>query len=345
MGKPLCFVIMPYGGDDGEKRKRYLAVFKTIIKPAAEAAGYHAKRSDIDAQPGDVVKDIIKDLARATVVVADLSGWVPNVFYELGIRHVLRKSGTILVFERGSRIPFDLAHVRAVEYGTDFVDVEEYVRQIRDAILRISPAQPDNPVHDTLPQLPPDLVGHVAGTVALRHGPHTQILERILFTHGGRLDENGWKMDKKWCAKLDFHVVYDPEGRVGSQVTASGRYALDYEFTDESANARHVRFVVRPPAGEFYLYVEVSVRSGANRGKPFYIAVKTGNGQPYPFGHGRTQWVFPLAPQPIGAGWLVFDVDLDRCFRVIGPKQGIAIEAMNGVRIQGNLAISLVECW
>ena len=42
------------------------------------------------------------------MVVADLTSMNPNVFYELGIRHVFFKNGTVLIMNRGETIPLTM---------------------------------------------------------------------------------------------------------------------------------------------------------------------------------------------------------------------------------------------
>ncbi|HSD27634.1 MAG TPA: TRAFs-binding domain-containing protein [Vicinamibacteria bacterium] len=50
-------------------------------------------------------------------MVADLTTANANVFYELGLRHAVRAWSTVLVFaEGGSRLPFDVAPLRALPY-------------------------------------------------------------------------------------------------------------------------------------------------------------------------------------------------------------------------------------
>jgi hypothetical protein len=53
---------------------------------------------------------------RASFIVADLSDRNPNVFYELGLAHVVGKP-VILAAERGEDIPFDLKGIRTIIYG------------------------------------------------------------------------------------------------------------------------------------------------------------------------------------------------------------------------------------
>ncbi|SHN48251.1 hypothetical protein [Cryptosporangium aurantiacum] len=155
-----CFIIMPFGGsgeDDDETRRHYLGVYQSILKPAAENAGYVVKRADTSAMPGNITKDIIKDLAESDLVIADLTGGNANVFFELGIRHVLHRSGTVHVVDAKSEIPFDVQQYRVVKYSPHLADIPGVTAQIVDAIRkRENAAQSDNPVHDTLDDLPAD---------------------------------------------------------------------------------------------------------------------------------------------------------------------------------------------
>jgi tetratricopeptide (TPR) repeat protein len=166
--RKTCFVIMPYGGSDEAARKRYTGIFKTIITPAAEAAGYKAKRSDIENSPGNITHDIINDLASADMVIADLTSANPNVFFELGIRHAFRKSGTVHIIDVTHEIPFDIKNYRAIEYSTELADIPLAIEQIADAIRKRegSPEKSDNPVHDAITDLPMNI--RSAGDSALK---------------------------------------------------------------------------------------------------------------------------------------------------------------------------------
>lgn len=157
---PSCFVIMPYGGDEEAKRNHYLGVYQGILLRAAIEAGFkpeEVKRSDIHGTLGNIPKEIVQDLVTADIVIADLSEGNANVFWELGVRHVLRKGGTVSVINANDRIPFDLAAYRVVKYDTsNFLRVQEVVTEIAKQIkARLANSDTsDNPVHDNFPQLP-----------------------------------------------------------------------------------------------------------------------------------------------------------------------------------------------
>jgi hypothetical protein len=54
-------------------------------------------------------------ISSAKVLVAELTSRNPNVFYELGLAHALRKP-VVLVSSREDDVPFDLQHIRVIYY-------------------------------------------------------------------------------------------------------------------------------------------------------------------------------------------------------------------------------------
>jgi hypothetical protein len=99
---------MPFGGwlDD---------YYETIYCPAIKAAGLEAHRADDLYRPSTIVNDIWAYTRRAKLLLADLTGKNPNVFYELGLAHALAKPA-ILVAESMDDIPFDLRALRIIVY-------------------------------------------------------------------------------------------------------------------------------------------------------------------------------------------------------------------------------------
>ena len=104
----ICFTIMPFGGwfDD---------YYDSVFRPAIKAAGLKPRRADDLYRPSTIVNDIWEITQKAKVILADLSGKNPNVFYELGLAHALAKPA-ILVTESMDDVPFDLRALRVIEY-------------------------------------------------------------------------------------------------------------------------------------------------------------------------------------------------------------------------------------
>ncbi len=102
-----CFVIMPFSTSKSCREEEWTDIFDTLIKPAVEEAGFNYQCKRSKALVGNIIEDILDELNRADIVIADLTDRNPNVFYELGVRHVLRES-TILIAQNIDDVPFDL---------------------------------------------------------------------------------------------------------------------------------------------------------------------------------------------------------------------------------------------
>lgn len=252
----MCFVIMPYGGNDEAARKRYTGVYKSIIAPAARAAGYKAKRSDIENSPGNITHDIINDLASADMVIADLTSANPNVFFELGIRHAFRKSGTVHIIDVNHEIPFDIKNYRAIEYSTELADISSAIDQISDAIRKRedSPEKSDNPVHDAISDLPMNILS--AGDPALKEQieklqGRTDVLEEKNKSLQARIYEldpsEGYKEDQSQIVDIDKLFDEADEVRLSTGENALLRLNTALEEGGEDAFIDKLREVIKSP--------------------------------------------------------------------------------------------------
>jgi hypothetical protein len=103
-----------------------------VIRPAATECGYSAIRADEIADAGLITSQIIQHIVEDPLVIADLTGHNPNVFYELAIRHAVRKP-FIQLIEVGETIPFDVGNLRTVD--VDHRDLDS-VEKCKAALIR-----------------------------------------------------------------------------------------------------------------------------------------------------------------------------------------------------------------
>ena len=149
----LCFVVMPFGAPGSEAFQRNRKVLDEFIRPTVSASGYEVRRADDIAEPGSITRDVIEWLHKADLVIADLTGHNANVFYELGVRHALRRSGTIPIVEAGGKIPFDLSTYRAIHYELSDGGLSKFRDEVSKHIASFENVpRSDNPVHDVLQQ-------------------------------------------------------------------------------------------------------------------------------------------------------------------------------------------------
>ena len=106
----------------------------------------------------DVMEDIWKGINEARIVIADVTGRNPNVFYELGIRHSISTGGTILIAHEGSEIPYDLSPQRIFFYNSGKESIESFkaalIKILQDHKVKhinyYNQELPDNPIRSFL---------------------------------------------------------------------------------------------------------------------------------------------------------------------------------------------------
>ncbi len=150
--KKICFVISPIGEDDSDTRKRSDQVLKHIITGAVEQLGYEVVRADKISEPGIITHQILQHIVDAPLVIADLTERNPNVFYELALRHAIRKP-LIQLIKKGELIPFDVAATRIIQFdlhNLDSVDAAkvEILAQVKS--LEAGKNDTDNPISVSL---------------------------------------------------------------------------------------------------------------------------------------------------------------------------------------------------
>lgn len=60
--------------------------------------------------------DVLSTFWEVEIVIADLTGRNPNVFYEVGLAHALLRK-TVLLTQNADDVPFDLQPIRYLMYG------------------------------------------------------------------------------------------------------------------------------------------------------------------------------------------------------------------------------------
>jgi hypothetical protein len=146
-----CFVIMPFSGTSKRHSQEYWTRFFTdFIKPSVENLGYECERSI--ARPRHIIRDILTQLAESDIVLAVLTDFNPNVWYELGVRHTL-KNGTIMIIEEGNKPPFDIQEYGFIQYQDSISARTDFEEQLRLFIRSIEKGdRTDSPVRNFLEQ-------------------------------------------------------------------------------------------------------------------------------------------------------------------------------------------------
>jgi O-acetyl-ADP-ribose deacetylase (regulator of RNase III) len=157
MGR-ICFVIMPYGQKEDADGQviDFDEIYQYIIKEAVDKLpGLACQRcDDIDA-PGWIHERMLRHIYEDPIAIVDTSTLNANVFYELGVRHALRRSTTVLIHRAGTTWPFNIAGLNSIEYDTTPRAVEEAKKKISAFIANAlnDPEHTDSLVYNALPDL------------------------------------------------------------------------------------------------------------------------------------------------------------------------------------------------
>ena len=127
----LVSIMMPFDA-------AYSGVYQAM-QAAAHEVGMRCQRADDIWEADTVIQDVVNLIGRAKIVVCDMTGPNPNVFYETGVAHTLGRD-VILIAQNAGDVPFDVGHIRHLRYlnngeGRTRLQ-EELVRRLRTLLGR-----------------------------------------------------------------------------------------------------------------------------------------------------------------------------------------------------------------
>ena len=128
--QPKCFIIMPFGITDLEN------FYTEFVLPVLHGCKLNCTRGDDIFGSNVIMEDVRSAIAAADLVVADLTGQNPNVFYEVGIAHTMGKQ-VLLLSQSINDVPFDLRHRRVLSYQYTPVGCKKFVAKLREHVMTI----------------------------------------------------------------------------------------------------------------------------------------------------------------------------------------------------------------
>jgi len=123
-----CFVVCPFHDPFND-------YYSDVFQPAIREAGLLPLRADEIFSPGIFMRDVVTGIVTSSVVLAELSGRNPNVFYELGLAHAYSKP-VIMISQEKEAVPSDLQGLRWIPYQTSSVHWgRDLQRSIKETIM------------------------------------------------------------------------------------------------------------------------------------------------------------------------------------------------------------------
>lgn len=124
------FVLMPFTEDWSDH------IWRRHIKPVVESLDLKCIRADDFFSPTVIIEDVWKAINTSNIIIADLTGRNANVFYELGIAHVI--GAPVILLSQDHETPaFDTAHWRQIRYQDNSDGCELLEEQLKKALESI----------------------------------------------------------------------------------------------------------------------------------------------------------------------------------------------------------------
>lgn len=110
---PSAFALMPF-----KPRREFEEVFNALKRGfRLSRPKLNLKNAGEPTRASPITQDILEGIRSADLVVADMTGRNANVFYELGVAHVLHPNRHVMLITRSMRdVPFDLRVFRIFPY-------------------------------------------------------------------------------------------------------------------------------------------------------------------------------------------------------------------------------------
>ena len=168
-----CYVSMPFGRKWSEATGDidFDRIYHDAIRPALEQTGLRTIRGD-EIGGGIILEGVFRQVLDCELMIADLTLGNPNVIYELGLRHALRPSGTVIVRGAGTRLPYNLSLSSAVTYPLAEGQVpkeerDDFIKRLTRAIEQaLSSDKADSPFYGLMPDLEPPTRSQEHGAIS-----------------------------------------------------------------------------------------------------------------------------------------------------------------------------------
>lgn len=134
MSNKTCFVVTAIGQAGSQERIHADKVLTYLIDPVCSELNIQVIRVDRETINGDINESILNHLKNDDLVIADLTGYNANAFYEFGYRQALGLP-VVPIIKHDQHLPFDVISKRTVFYDTDVSTIEDSKSRLKNMIL------------------------------------------------------------------------------------------------------------------------------------------------------------------------------------------------------------------
>jgi hypothetical protein len=173
-----CFVIMPFAKEFDD----VYAAIKTNVEAIVSSRGGRCFRLDESRPAGPITDRLLREIEAAAFCVADVTGNIPNVMWEVGYAMALGKP-IILITQNIAGLPFDIKDLQGLEYNRSQISrtLGEPLRKMTLDTIQ---------AFDTHKPLPDPLKGRdeLVGTLLIEIKDLKNMLSSAVKSMGGSLD-------------------------------------------------------------------------------------------------------------------------------------------------------------
>lgn len=131
----VAFVIMCFDKD-------LTIIYEKVIKSILEIHHFKCVRADEITKIGVITQQIEEWIKKCDLIVCDLTYNSPNVFFELGMAHSLKKN-VIHITQDTNNIPFDLKDIRMIPYQDTKTGLLDLRDNLSNFIMELFPDSQD----------------------------------------------------------------------------------------------------------------------------------------------------------------------------------------------------------
>jgi len=107
-----CFVVMPF-------RPEFRYFYLYVSAHLKEEYGLEVERGDDRIESRPIAEKVRRQIREADIILGDVTGANPNVFYELGLADAMEKPMFLLTQDDVEKVPVDVRALELIRYSLD----------------------------------------------------------------------------------------------------------------------------------------------------------------------------------------------------------------------------------
>jgi formylglycine-generating enzyme required for sulfatase activity len=146
MDPKLCLVLIPTSDES-------IQLYEDVIKPTITGLGLSCSSADELLGPRPVVESVWEHCEKARVIIAELTGCDPSVFYQAGYSHAFDSRKVIFITQDITQLPFDVGHFQCIVYDPrprGIKKLKSWLKQSIEAVLAEEPQPPRRETEEAL---------------------------------------------------------------------------------------------------------------------------------------------------------------------------------------------------